>query len=806
MKLRLFRRLTARTIKTNFKQFLSVILIVLLSTMLLSGFITNSRTLGSSIENYFNDTNLADIWVYASEISEDDENFLKENDIKFNKRLSFDVSGRIDSKKIQNNTKLFVIDKQSVLGSGCAISEPVIEKEIYSDAKCYIDKNVAKDKGIEIGYDELEFTYTYQFAILGSYIPIDINLKFLITGTMSLDECADTYSSWPVVIDETYFLSTVNAAIEDLIEGNSPYKSYLNAVGKTVDDVKFSKVPCNQILIDTNDAAKTTDLIKNYYAEKYAEDSPLLYILDRNSIESVVLLNSEIEQSRKMIFVFPIIFVIVAILVILTTIDQLIVQERTRIGTLKSIGIPDNEILLQYSKYGAVLCLIGSVIGIILGVLVIPKIMFIKYNLVYSLPSEYIKLDIPIWWLLLVLFAMVLLGFLVALSSCKGILHKRPIECLRQDIGHTTKLKGKTSKNKKLPLSIKMASRNIRLKPARTIMATIGIAGCMALLLCGFGIGDTLTYSLNKDLGETFYYDIYSTYSSANESDFLSYLDGEEKIENYEKVDKFYVEASANQSKKTITLYQIVKDSKFTSIQIKDDEVWLTKAYADELKIGVGDTFDVSAGGVTKQLKLTNIIETSALNGVFVGSDCGFNAQLATKGVWIKSNDVSDEFVEVLNEKNGTDGAYSLLQMRDNVFQKVSSIDLMTTTLKTFAILLAVIVLFNLIILIIKERVRELATLKVLGTGIFSITLTIFFEVLFMAVLGTAVGMALGYPLLVLVLVINKVEIINFLYHINPLSFLLSILIIFATISLVSLLCTIKVKKIDMIESLKSVE
>lgn len=794
MKAKLFSRLTRRTIFSNFRQFVSVILIVLLATMLLSGFITNSSILETSIDRYFSETNLADLWLYVDGVSEQDEEFLKSNDITYNKRLYMELSGRIEEKNIQNHIKVYVADEESKSYSGVAISNPYWEAGLRG---CLIDKRVASDMGLELGYDQLEFSYDFEANIMGMPITVPIDLAFTITGTMSLDECADTYSSWPVYIDEAIFKDTLYKALVAAAAERGWAISYEQVS-------QFVPLPFNQILVKTENTKETSELLSEYFE---GSDTKLVYLFTRDQIESVVLLSAEIDQSKKMIYVFPIIFLIVSVLVILTTINQLVIQERQRIGTLKSIGIRDGLVLYHYSKYGAVLCLLGSVLGIVLGVLIIPNIMFIKYNLVYSIPSDYVKLNVPIWWLLLVLAAMVIMGFVVSLSACFNILHKKPTECLRQDIGHVTKLRNKKNKKKRnLPIPIKMAARNLRLKPIRLTMVTIGIAGCMALLLCGFGIGDTLTHSINSDMGETFYYDISSSYTEAQQEEFLGELEANQSVEFYEKVDTYFVEALAGDRVKNISVYQICENSKFTKIQLSGDEAWISKEIAGALGVGVGDEIEVSLAGSKCRVKIDNIIDTCAINGLFVCRDLGLNGKLATKNVWIKSKDISNEFIRQLNSINGTDGAMSMQQKRDSAFDKVSSIDLMTSTLETFAILLAIIVLFNLIFLIIKERTREIATLKVLGTGLFDISLTIFYEIMFMATFGSILGMCLGFPLLILVLKINKVEIINYLYYISPLSFVYAILIIFLTIFVVCALSTIKVKKINMIESLKSVE
>ncbi len=794
---KIFSKLTVRNIKSNIKQFLSVIVIVLLSTMLLSGFITNSFTLKKSINNYFDKTNLADIWAYVDGVTDDDRSFFENNEIEYGERLYLETSANITSVKNTNNAKVFVSDGK--------ISNPYVTPNRKKG--CFIDQNVVKNYKIPINSTEyFKFNYIVEQEFMGVPIELNLNLSFEINGKMCFDECADTYSTWPVFIDEETFLTEFNYRLSLAIEEQKQkYASILETMGIEINtgDYLLESVPHNQILVKTDDIEKVTEKIENYYASDQTS-SNLIYVHDRNYVESVVLLNSEIDQSEKMIYVFPVIFLVVSVLVILTTINHLVLQEKTKIGTLKSIGIPDRKILRHYSMYGAWLCSIGSIIGILLGVLIIPNIMFVKYNLVYSLPADYIHLSIP-WYIIFVFIGVALLGYIVSLFACYNILHKKPIECLRQDININAKNFGKAKKSKKLPLGIKMAFRNIRIKPIRTIMATIGIMGCVALLLCGFGIQDTIINSIYTDLGGNFKYDITTTYTS---EDFEQKLIENENVDLafYEKYSKFYVEARSDKKLKNLNLYEIAESSRLTEIKIGGEEVCISKSVANELGVKVGDKVTVSLGGTNVELIITTIKQTSFMNGIYVCRDLGFNNLLGTYGMWLKCNSVSDGTVDYINSVNGTNDAYTLQGMTDLVMSKVSSIDIMTNTLKTFAILLAIVVLMNLIFLIMKERVKEIATLKVLGQGILNIGASVFYEILIMTLLGTFVGMFLGFPLLIWVLSINKVEILNFIYHINPLSFVLSVIIILATIGFVSLFSLLKIKKINMIESLKSVE
>lgn len=770
---KIFKKLTIRTITSNFRQFLSVILIVFMSSMLLSGFITNYYMLDRTVDTYFEKTNLADLWLYVDEVSEQDEIFFKENNITYDKRLYFETRADISSGAASNNVKVFV--------SSGKISNPYVEKWMGSK-DCLIDKKVCENNNLEIGVDKIYFTIEINYW---GY-DIELNLEFLITGTMSFDECSDGYGSWPVFISEKLFTDKVNNCASTIL--GIPNLQVLQSP------------PYNQIVIKTGNVEKTSEQILQYYSSGETT-STLNYILDRDSVESVVLLGSEVNQSKKMIYVFPMIFLVVSVLIILTTINQLVLQEKQKIGTLKSIGIPDKIILHHYSKFGAILCLIGTVLGVIFGILVIPSVMFIKYNLVYSIPADFIKFRTPMLLIILVMALIVGLGYLVSYLACYGFLHKKPVELLSYSTGNC-KIKGQ-GKLSKLPFSLKMAMRNIRLKPIRTIMAIIGIAGCVSLLLCGFGITDTLNHSVSHDFGSLFQYDITSTY---NNPDFEQQLKELDWIKNYEKYEKLYITARTDDHVKNLNLYKIKQSSLLTSIYMQSDDAFISRSIADEFKIKKGDKIVISLGDVSHTITITKIITTSVMNGIYVCSDYGFDATFTTYGVWIKTNEATPEHIKYLNSINGTNSAYSMEEYMDNIDSKISSINIMTTTLKIFAVSLAVVVLLNLILLILKERVKEIATLKVLGRSMISIVLSLLFEMAIMSVFGTIIGMIFGYPLLVLVLSINKVEILTFLYSISTGSYFLSIAILAVTILFVTLICYGKVRKISMIESLKSVE
>lgn len=773
-------KLLKRNIISNFKQFLSIVVIVFLCMTLLSGFMTNSNTLERSVNKYFEETNLADAWLYVDGITDEDEEFFETNDIEYEKRLELGVTANLKNLVAQSHAKIFVYDTGK-------ISTPYI---VSGGSGCYIDQNVAKSKGIKPGQDSISFDYDYDVKVGGENYALKLKFEFLITGTMALCECADTYSSWPVLIEKQTFLDALNEQINSQLQG----------VMTGITPQNISILPYNQVLIKSHNTDEDLAKIKAYYENE--TDSNLILSLKQDMVESVVLLKSEVSQSKKMIYIFPIIFLLVSVLVIITSISQLILQEKTKIGTLKAVGANNKMLLNHYSSYGSVLCAIGALLGVIIGPLVIPEVMFVKYDLVYSLPKDYVVLSIPYLELIGMIFAFMLLGYFVSLLTCIQVVNKKPVFCIKSELKINLKSKNKKKKTK-LPVSLKMAFRNIKIKPVRTIMATIGVAGCVALMLCGFGIGDTLQNSLNNDLGKVFSYDISTTFTK---TDFVENVEEIEEIDYFETYESCYAEISNETKAINDMIYNISEDSKFVSFSVKTGEVVVSKSIAEKLGAKIGDSLNVRVGDKTTKMKISALVETALLDGIYYHDDYGFSETYKTYGMWMDANGDIDRVVELVNEINGTKDAQSMSEIRDFAENKISSISLMTTTLKVFALALAIVVLLNLIFLILKERIKQIATLKVIGQNLMLVNLSVCLELLFIGVIGMVLGMLLGYPLLILVLMVNKVEIINFLYYISPLSFVLSAVIILSTILIISLLSMLKIKKVSMTQALKSTE
>ncbi len=749
-------KMTAREIAKNFLQYLSMIVITMLAVTLFCGFVSNAKTLEGAIEKYKKDSNISDLVVQTSLLSQADYTYFDESGLDIEYRIY--VEGKVNGL----SAKIYV-------GKG-EITSPIVSS---GESGVLIDKQVAERENIKIG-DTVTMTFN------------GMEHDFVITGLMTFIEVANTYSVCPIYLTEDALLSTLNLPKELL------------------------RMVYNQVLIKTPDIEKTRADIKEYFEAKTTNN--LLYVFDENSFEGVVSLQSEVDQSLKMIYVFPVIFLLVSVLVILTTISQLILRERTNIGTLKAIGIANKQILFHYASFGVVLCLIGGLIGVILGPQIVTNVMRIKYNLVYSFPKISGVVYSPIWSVI----AIVIISFLSAIIGvcvASSVIKEQPADCMRPLppresflVKMSTKHfngnseKQESSKN----LSFKMAIRNIFIKPSRAFMTIIGIAGCVALLVCSFGIGDTINNSVDVELKKNYFYDVSATYADSSEASLVSHLEelkASGDIDAFETFKSFYVTV-AGDNVDDIFVYCYKPNSVFTKIDVSNSQVCLSKSLSESLNIGVGDEIKLTFGGNKATFKIDKVVETAVTNGLFVDTDI-FDSFQHTNNLWVKAKDPNKAKEQILDF---VASATTNQDLKDHVENMISSIDTIKLTLMAFAIALSVVVLYNLSLLNVKERNRDIATLKVLGFSNGQIGASLLYEIMILATLGTLVGLLLGYPILYLVLSINKVEVINYIFSIKFVSYLYSALISILTALAINLLFMPVIRKVNMIVSLKSVE
>jgi putative ABC transport system permease protein len=408
------------------------------------------------------------------------------------------------------------------------------------------------------------------------------------------------------------------------------------------------------------------------------------------------------------------------------------------------------------------------------------------------------------------MFAIGLLAALIGLAAAIKTVREKPADCMRPVPPRENFPLGRaahTAKPARIPL--KMALRNIAVKPARGVMTAVGIAGCVALLVCGFGIGDTVQNSIDHELGVQFTYDVAGPVAMEARDAFTETAAGlkaDGKIEACEIYKTFFMSAKTDGGRaKDIRVYALPDGAELTTIRPENKTI-MSRAVAQDLGLKAGDSVTLTAAGNLYRVTVDELVDSSFTKGIFVRDDGRFDAGFYTLNAWIKTDNADAALLDALNAVNGAGGMQTMQSVREHVDSVVSSIDAIQLTLTVFAVLLSVTVLYNLSLLAIKERSRDIATLKVLGFTPGQIGLSLLYEILILAAVGTAVGLLLGYPVTLLVMGINKIEALTFLYCVSPLSFVYSAAISLVTALFINLLFRRPIRKIHMVESLKSVE
>ena len=277
------------------------------------------------------------------------------------------------------------------------------------------------------------------------------------------------------------------------------------------------------------------------------------------------------------------------------------------------------------------------------------------------------------------------------------------------------------------------------------------------------------------------------------------------EIEAFETYKIHYMTAIGAEANKDVKVYNFSENMTMTTIDTSGGRVVMSRSVAEFLGLKEGGTFTLNSGAQSFELTLSEIVDTAITKGVFLHTDL-FGDIYGTSSAWIRADNITDELIDKINEAGGTAQATSVKDMWGYVEDKVSSINAMKYTLMIFAVLLSVVVLYNLSLLNINERTRDIATLKVLGFKRGKIALSLLFEIMLLTLAGTVCGLILGYPLTYLVLSINKVEIMSFLYYLKPVSYVYSALLALLTSFAINYIFGRSLDKINMIESLKSVE
>lgn len=830
-----------RQVKGNWSQFLAVIAIGGIAVTLFVGLLANADSFESRVDAAYDSGNMADAWVTTSSHDRDDEKeILSRLPEGASLDTRFETSGRIGRN----------LAYPTVVPGIPSISTPYELKTnegASSTSFVYIDVALAEGadaakyqigSSISMSYDLSSFDLSSYKDYLKGYLldsadtffeQSGLSLNYSITGIMKFPENIQkaAYSPSIVLISNEAFMNSLDVSLSShfTTEGVSTIFEYLREMGLlSASGDSFSLEP-NQYLITfkNHEAGASLDDIKAYFETK-GDDSNLVSVNDRSNMPFVTVVHNDAVQARQFTFLFPFVFFFVGVLVILTTTSQIIIKERLQIGTMKAIGLSKKQIYGHYLLLTDTVVAIGILIGEIVGPLLIPFILDQKYSIIYTLPAR--TLVVP--WLY---GALTALGFLAVSSLvtyliCRKEVRLNPAESMRPE---PPKIPGKSrlpslKKPSTLFLSWKMAFRNVIFSKGKSVMVIVGVTGCTALLVCGFGIEDTVNYGIEHDM--TLYNNAsiamsFSGYRSKDDiiAD-LSSIEGAD-LDRCDPVTRQSCKIDDNGTSTNSYLILLsfdpsAENSHFQLDHYDTSTVAISKKVVDAVGAKLGDTVSFSYQGVDYSAPVGLIYESFAFNGVVVQHDAPFlQGPVTYSGAYVEAKDgYTDESVKNAILAKSTDGGLfsyvtecnTMADWYSQINDVMGGVLIMTNAVKGFGIALALVVLYNLALLSFRERYRDIATLKVLGFSRTEIASSLLAETMTLTLLGVLFGMLLGYPFLLGVMGLNKVELVSYIYTINASSYALSFVLTFVVDFIVNGGLSLLTGKVKMVESLKSVE
>ena len=560
---------------------------------------------------------------------------------------------------------------------------------------------------------------------------------------------------------------------------------------------------------------------------------PEWYIYDRDDITSVYDFGQDAQRIAAIGEVFPAIFFLVAALVSLTTMTRMVDEERIQIGTLKALGYSRRDIAFKYIMYGVLASFGGSVAGVLIGEWIFPYIIASTYaNLMYTgLPRVYTPLNL----FYAVTATLITTACTVAATyfACAHELKAQPASLMRPAPPRS----GKRVFLEKIPFlwkhfnfNWKSTIRNLLRYKKRFFMTVFGIGGCMALLLVGFGIKDSVGMMADLQYSELWFQDLMVTLDTeANKEDLealTSALDADDRIQRMLLTDYQTEDMAAGEETRSVTV-MVFEDSENLDVffcfrdtrsgevfELTDNGVIITEKLSRLLNVETGDTVTLSEGAGTEvEVTITAITEhylqhycymTADLYRTLYGENPEYNQCL------LVLNDSSQSTTNALaRDILNYDAALAVSQtnqFQETVDNMLNGINVVVYVLIVAAGLLAFVVLYNLNNININERKRELATLKVLGFYNQETAVYVYRENFLLTIIGILFGMGLGVVLHRFIMQTVEVDMVMFGREILPMSFLYSTLLTFGFSVFICLVMYNKIRRINMVESLKSVE
>ena len=548
------------------------------------------------------------------------------------------------------------------------------------------------------------------------------------------------------------------------------------------------------------------------------------YVQTRESNAGYASVESDASSIEAIGLVFPVVFIVVAVLIALTTIARLVEEERGLIGTYKSLGYGNRTILGKYLVYALSACLIGSAAGEFCGFVLFPTFLFSVFQMMYLLPTYLLSFDALYGVGSMLFFIAGIVG--AAVFACRAELAQTPAMLMRPKAprsGSRILLERIPFIWKRLAFLDKVTARNLLRYKKRFFMTVFGIMGCMALLICGFAIKDSVHALSPLQYGDIYRYDALAITSTGNFDACEELLENSGEVSSLQEVAVDSVTLTANGDDEALQLFVLPDEadlSPYVSLKsgskplaLGDSGMILTRNAADLLGVGAGDAATVKTSSLDEAPVPINAIADNYLgNAVYVTQSAYqqlFGEDVEPNGFYLAlsgSDSEKEAFAEDLAQRSEFLSVSSTQQMNEEFSQSFELINTIVYVIVFLAAALAFVVLFTLSTTNISERTRELATIKVLGFRKREVNHYVNKETMLLTVIGMVLGIPAGYAFSHMLTYVLKMPSIYFAVTIEPLSYVYACALTLLFAFIVAQLSNRTLAKINMIEALKSIE
>lgn len=786
----LFKKLFRDIIKAK-GQFITIMLVVILGGFFYTGLSAASTLLREYSDDYYEEYNLSDIWMYFSKIRKDDVDVLDNIDEIEDYELRFTYQSKTSEKTL----KIHTFDKNSSINK-LKIIKGTLPKEACEIA---IDNEFAMANKLKIGdklnylVDGVDITYTVTAFIENpeyvTKVPEEDGNGFPEHDRYGIGYV--DYSTVPVIMD----ITGIDLAYDELL--------IKVKAGEDVDKV-----------LDMAEEAiesKNSTYLFGYTKEFYPGCSPL---------------DGDIEQFKSLSYAFPVIFYIISAFMTFIAMKRIVDSQRIQIGIMKALGVKKNKILLHYISFPVLPCIIGSIIGGVLGNVVVPKILLTVFKETYDLPG--IETKVFLGLVIPTIIISVIIGVLASYLSCKKILKENASASMKPLVPKSGKKifleRNKNFWNKRKG-NTKIIFRNILCNKKRTVMSCIGIIGSVALMITGFAMNDSTKELIERTYDNIYQYDgiVNFSYFTADKGN-VSFTDAK-SVEVPENVDINYATSISFELDKDdkVTNGSIVAiennsrfyraiDENLNEIKIPEDGFIVSKRLADKYGLKVGDSIDVkltdstySGQKVSGKIKAISIQyltqEIYCMPEFLEAQDVKLNP--LTMYIRLKNGATMKEIKNFYDDVKEVSSVTSKKEQKEAVETYTQSMIAIEAVMIIGALLLSFAVIYNISIINIMERRSTLSTMKVLGFSKKKISSIFEIENLVVTIIGVIIGVPVGLAFMKIVFDSAGTDEMSFPYVIKNTSMIVVIILAFLFTIISNIPVRRKISKINLTEELK---